>query len=107
MEECNDGALEFNTLSSIVGGGAECLPYDVLAGAGCNEERNARSQAVSLLKDLIEEDDDNAGNEQLKDEEQAYSGTQVGRISIEAADYLNNGKAQCHYESKELLSAVE
>lgn len=62
----DDGAFELDPSSGVDRGGAEGLPDDVLAYVGGNEERNARTQAVSLLQELVQADDDDAGHDELQ-----------------------------------------
>lgn len=65
MEEGDDGAFEFGTATSVDGCGRESLPNNRLANVGRNEERDARAEAVTLLKELVEKDDDKGGGDKL------------------------------------------
>ena len=66
MEESDDCALEFRATWSGDCVRAEGLPDDALADVGGNEERNSRSQAISLLKQLIQTDDNDSSKEKLQ-----------------------------------------
>jgi len=69
MEECNNGAFELGSTTSVNGGRAEGLPNNRLAGVGCDEERNARPETIALLEKLIEENDDEGSGNELKNQE--------------------------------------
>ena len=65
------------TSPRINGGRRKGLPHDGLADVGGDEERNARSQSVSLLQQLVKEQDDETRDEELDDDEQANAGADV------------------------------
>ena len=47
--------------------GGEGLPDDVLADVGGDEQADAGAEAVAILQELVQADDDDAGEEQLRD----------------------------------------
>lgn len=58
MKECNNGTLELGTPPSIDGGRTECLPDNILANVGGNEETDTAPQPVSLLEQLVQRQHD-------------------------------------------------
>ena len=75
MEEGDDGAFEFGASAGIDGCGGEGFPNDGFADVGGDEEGDAASQTVSFLEEFVKKDDDQAGDNQLNDEEDADTGT--------------------------------
>lgn len=55
-----------HTSASVDSGGAEGLPHDRLTDVGCDEERDTRAQTIALLQQLIQQQDDQTRNEELK-----------------------------------------
>ena len=62
VEERNDCSLEFWSTASIDGGWGKCLPHNGFADVGRNEKGDTASKTVSLLEELIEENDNQASN---------------------------------------------
>ena len=84
MEEGYDGTLELCTTACVDSGGAEGLPYDVLAYVGGDEQRDTRAQSVALLQQLVEYQYDDAGKEQLQYDEYRIARTQVLDVAVHA-----------------------
>lgn len=101
MEQGNDGTLELSSTTSVDGGGAEGLPDDVLANVGGYEERDTRSQSISpiievnklllevkvwyiLLQELIQNQNNDSREEQLKNNEEGISSTKICNITVHA-----------------------
>jgi len=62
-----DSALRCSRTSARVdGGGAEGLPDDRLADVGCDEERDTGAQTVALLEQLIQQQDNQTCDKELK-----------------------------------------
>lgn len=74
VEESNDGSLELGTTASVHGSGRERLPHDGLADVGRNEEGDSGSETVALLEELVEEEDDQTGDDQLDNDQEADTG---------------------------------
>lgn len=62
MEERDNGTLKFGSTAGVDGGGRESLPDDRLADVGSDEERDTGTNAVPLLEELVEEDDNESGD---------------------------------------------
>eukprot|EP00963_Diacronema_lutheri_P014065 scaffold2858_cov659-Pavlova_lutheri.AAC.36 len=75
VKQGDDGAFELNPPSGVNGGGTEGLPDDVLADVGGNEERDARAQAVPLLQEFVQADDDDAGHDELQHDQSGIERT--------------------------------
>jgi len=67
MEECHKGAFELGSTSGINRGGGEGLPNDGFANIGGDEEVDAGAETVTLLEELVEENDDKGGDDKLDD----------------------------------------
>lgn len=66
LEESNDSSFKLGTLGACDGVRAECLPDDVLANVGSNEQGDARPQPISFLEHFIQANDNDASKEQLQ-----------------------------------------
>ena len=55
------------TSARVDGGGAEGLPHDRLTDVGCDEERDTGAQTVALLEQLVQQQDDQTGDKELKE----------------------------------------
>ena len=66
MEKRDDGTFELGPAAGVDGSGREGLPYDRLADVGSDEEGDARPESISILEELIEEDDDESSGNKLK-----------------------------------------
>lgn len=77
VEERDEGTLKLGALAGVDRRWGERLPDDGLADVGSNEERNARAETVALLEELVEEENDERGGDELEDEKQADSGSEV------------------------------
>lgn len=106
VEEGDDGTLELGTTTSVDGGRRESLPHDRLANVGGNEQRNTTAETVSLLQELIEQDDNHTGNDKLEDQEEDNTGTKVGGGTIETGEDVDGGSTTGEDEGKELLGGL-
>lgn len=100
VEESDQGTLELGAVTDVVGGGAEGLPEDGLADVGSDEERNTRSQTVTLLQELIQENNDDTGNNQLEDQEQANTSTQLGGTTVQSVHNRDSSLTESNQNSK-------
>ena len=111
MEKTDDGSLKFWSPSSVYSRWRESFPDDVLTDIGRNEQGYTRSDPVSLLKHLIKENDNHAGSNQLKDQENDDSPAEVGRTAVYTGcnvyDRLPKSQDQCkHYTSAKFPEIV-
>lgn len=90
VEERNDGAFEFWASAGVDGGWRESLPDDGLADVGCDEEGDTASKTVSLLEELIEENDDQASYNQLEDQEEDNTGAEVGWLTVKTSENVDS-----------------
>lgn len=84
VEESDQGTLELGAVADVVGGGAESLPEDGLADVSGDEERDTRSQSVTLLQELIQEDNNDTGNNQLENQKQANTSAQLRGTTVQS-----------------------
>lgn len=94
VEEGNDSALKLWASTGVDSVGGEGLPDDVLANVGSDEQGNTRSQAVALGEELVEEDDDERGGDELEDEQEADTGTERGGRAVETGEDVDRGLAE-------------
>lgn len=67
--ESDDSEL---TSASVDGSGAEGFPDDGFADVGGDEERDTRAQAVALLEQLVQQQDNQTCNEELKETDRRF-----------------------------------
>ncbi len=106
MEEGNDSSLKLSSPSSVDGGRREALPDNGLTDVGGNEEGDTGSKAISLLEQLIQKQDNEAGHKQLDDDQEADTRSDVSGITIHASHHVDDGLADGddhteHCKSKE------
>lgn len=106
VDESNDGTLELGATAGVDGRGRESLPHDRLADVGGDEERDTAAEAVALLEQLVEEDDDEAGDHELDDQENADTGAEVRRLAVETGDDIDDGLAEGQEDGEELLRGL-
>ena len=105
MEQTDDCAFEFRSTAGVDGRWGECFPDDILADIGCDEEGDSRSNAVSLLEHLIEEDDDHAGSDELQDQEDDDSPSEVGGTAVYSGCNIHDGLSECQDQCEYYLLA--
>ena len=71
MEESNDCALKLGAATGVDSGGAEGLPDDGFADVGGDEEGDPAAKAITLLKQLVQQQHNETGHKQLKMENQS------------------------------------
>lgn len=82
VEEGNESTLEFWSTTGVDGGGRECLPDDGLANVGGDEERDTGAETVALLKEFVEENDNESGDDELNDQQEANASAEVAWLAI-------------------------
>jgi len=100
VEEGNDSTLELGAAAGVDSRGRECLPDDGLANVGCNEKRDTGAKTVTLLEELIEEDDDEGRRHELDNEEQYDTSAEVLGLAVHSAEDVNNCLAERDDESE-------
>ena len=93
VEQGDDGALELGAAARVDRRRTERLPHDRLANVGGDEERNARAEAVALLQQLVQQQHDQAGDEQLDHDQQAHSAADLRRVAVHARHHVHDGLA--------------
>ena len=107
VEEGDQGALKLGTTGRVDCVGAERLPDDALADVGGDEERNAGAEPVALLQQLIQADDDDAGEDELHDDEHRVERAEVLDVAIHAGHDVGHSLADGDEDAQELLRTVE
>jgi hypothetical protein len=105
VEEGDDGTLELGTATSVDGSGGESLPDDGLADVRGNEERDTAAETVALLQQLIEKNDNQAGNDQLHDQEDTDTSAQVTGLAIEPSEHVDTSLTKGQDDGKKLLGS--
>jgi hypothetical protein len=93
MEQRNDGTLEFGSTSNFDGRRRKRFPNDGLTDVGSDEEVDAGTEAVPFLEELVKEDDEEGGDDELDDEE-ADAGAEVFGLAVEAGEDVDGCLAQ-------------
>ena len=106
VDKGNDGTLELGTTASVNGGGRESLPHDRLADVGRNEERDTAAKTVALLEQLVEENNDQTGDDKLDNEENADTSTEVRGLAVETGDDVDDSLTEGQEDSQELLGSL-
>lgn len=101
MEEGNDGTLKLGAAASVDSVGREALPDDRLADVGRNEERDTRAKTVALGEELVEEDDNERGGNELEDKKEADTGTERRGRAVKASENVDGGLAKSDNKSKD------
>lgn len=66
LNTSTEGISLEHTSAGVDGGGAKGFPYDGLTDVGGDEERDTRAQAISFLKQLIQQQHNESGHKQLQ-----------------------------------------
>ena len=106
MDKGQNRTLELRATTSVNGHWAECLPEDLLADVGGNEEGDTGAETVALLEELIEEDNNETGDNELDNEQDADTKTKLRWRTVETADDIDTCLAEAHKHSQELLSSL-
>jgi hypothetical protein len=106
VEERDDGTLEFWATTSVDGCGGERLPDNGLADVGRNEERDTAAETVALLKQLVEENNDETGDDKLDNQENADTGAEVAGLAVETSKNVDTSLAEGENNSEELLGSL-
>ena len=83
MEEGDDSTLKLGATASVNSRGREGLPDDAFADVGGDEKRDTGSQAVALLKELVEKDDNQTRDNELQNQEKTDTGAEVARLAVQ------------------------
>lgn len=77
MHKRDNGALKLVAPALVDSGGGKSLPEDLLTDVGGNEERDTGSETVTLLQQLIEQNNNKGGKNKLEDEKQTDTDTEI------------------------------
>jgi len=69
------------TTANVDSGRGEGLPMR-FADVGGNKQADAGSKTIAFLKEFVEEDDNEGGDDELNDEEKASASTEVAWLPI-------------------------
>ena len=106
VEQGDDGTLELGATTGVDGSRGEGLPDDGLANVGRNEKRDTAAETVALLQKFIQQNDNQTGHNQLDDQENTDTGTEVTRLAIETSQDVDTGLAEGEDNGEELLSSL-
>lgn len=106
MEQGDDGTLELGATASVNGCGRERLPDNGLANVGGNEQRDTAAETVALLKELIEQNDNETSNNQLDDQEDTNTSTEVAGLTVETSQDVYTGLTEGKDDGKQLLGGL-
>ncbi|GAV28369.1 hypothetical protein PMKS-001840 [Pichia membranifaciens] len=103
VDEGQDGTLELGAPTSVDQRWSEALPDNGLADLRGHKQRGTGAKAVTLLKQLVQEDDHQGGKDQLEDQQEADARTEVGRSAVHAGQDVDGGLAEGQEDGKKLL----
>lgn len=106
VEEGDNGSLEFRATSSIDGSGRESLPDNRLANIGCDEKGDTASKTISLLKKLVQKDDNKASNNQLNDQQNTDTSTKVAGLAVETGKNVDTSLSERQDDCEKLLCGL-
>ena len=107
MEKCNDSSLELGTAADVDSGWWECLPDDGFADVGGNEKRDTGAETVALGKKLVQQENNQTGDEELNDNQAADSSSHLRRITVHSSQNVDNSLAKSHDHTEKLLGTGE
>ena len=107
MEKCNDGSLELGTSADVDSGWWECLPDDSFADVSRDEERDTGSETVALGEELVQQENNQTGDEKLNDNQAADSSSHLTRITVHSSQNVDNSLAKSHDHTEKLLGTGE
>mmetsp|Transcript_16061 Transcript_16061/g.36884 ORF Transcript_16061/g.36884 Transcript_16061/m.36884 type:complete len:487 (-) Transcript_16061:48-1508(-) len=107
VEQGDDGAMELGATADVERRGAEGVPHNGLAHVGRDEERDGRTESVSLLEQVIEHHDDETGEGKLEDDQDGVDGTKIGNVSVHSREDVGHSLGKDDDEGEELLGGVE
>lgn len=106
MEQSDNGTLKLRTTTSVDGRGGKGSPDDRLANIRGNKERDTASETIALLKKLIEKNNDQAGNNELNNQEYADTGTKITGLTVETSKNVDTSLTKGKDNSEKLLSSL-
>lgn len=89
VDEGDDGTFEFRSTTGVDSVGRKGLPNDRLANVGSDEKRDTGTKTVALGEELIEEDDDEGGRNELKDKEKTDTRAERGGGAVKTSQDVN------------------
>jgi hypothetical protein len=106
VEESNDGTLELGATAGVDGRGGEGLPDDRLANVGSDEQRNTAAETVALLEKLVEQNNNKTSNNELDNQENTDTSTEVTGLAVETSQDVDAGLAEGKNDGEELLGGL-
>ena len=106
VEECNDCTFEFFSSACVDGGGGEGFPDNGFADVGGDEERYAGAETIALLEQLVKQDDHQASKDQLNDQEETDTGTEVAGLAVKTSEDENAGLTEREDNCEKLLRSL-
>lgn len=107
VNESSDGSSVLSAPAVVVGREGEGLPENLLANVDSGEERNTVTKTVSLVEDLIHENDHQTGAKKLQDQQDNDSRAELARSTVQTRKDNGNSMSQGDEDSQELLGALE
>lgn len=106
VEQSDNSTLELGATAGVDGRGGECLPDNRLANVGGNEQGDTAAETVALLEELVKQNNNKASHNQLDNEENTDTGTEVTGLAVETSQDVNTGLAEGENDSEELLGGL-
>lgn len=106
MEEGDERSLKLGAATRVDRGGRECLPDDRFADVGRDEEVDPAPESVALLEELVEEDDDEGRDDELEDEQEANSSSEVRGESVQSRQDVDGSLSERDDEGEDCIQMV-
>jgi hypothetical protein len=107
VEESDNSTFELGTSTGVDSVGGECLPDDVFANVGSDEERDTRSETVALGEKLIEEHDNEGCRDELENKQETNTGTERRRGSVKTGQDVDGSLTERDDEGEHCKSAFD
>ena len=88
MEKSHYRSFKLGPGIGTEGNGREAAPENVFAYVAGNEEGNTMAKAIALLQEVIQEDTNESGNEELEDDKRAIDIADFGNRSVLTRIYI-------------------
>jgi hypothetical protein len=106
VEESDDGTLELGATAGVDGRGGEGLPDNRLANVGSDEKGDTAAETVPLLEELVKQNNNKTSNNELDNQENTDTSTEVAGLAVETSQDVNAGLAEGENDGKELLGGL-
>ena len=106
MHKCNDRALELRSAASVDSRRRKGTPNDRLADVCSNEQADPAAQSIPLLQQLVQQNHNNRGGQELDDQQYANTCAEITGKAIETSEDEDAGIAKGEDDGEEFLGGL-